>query len=92
MSANFIYLQDDDMELYIELGVLSGNPVYLFDAYNRAVIIFNSYENCAPPTSVFNVPQNCKGQERKKQKMQKHGASSILHRSGFLTKSFKTKF
>lgn len=48
---------------FYQVGVLSSNPnvpVYYYNPDNyEPVIVFNTYNNTAPPSSVFDLPAGC---------------------------------
>lgn len=57
-------MQDKVNDNYYQVGVLSSNPneaVYYLSNTALGVIVFDRYENSAPPDSVFDIPTSCKG-------------------------------
>ena len=73
--SSIVFQQED--EEFTELGVLSSDPnrpvyVYFVEGGSGVVAIFETFNKSAPPSSVFDIPPNCKSQEGRKEPAKKH--------------------
>ena len=77
-----IILQDTANENYYQLGVLSNDttqPVYYLSSTAIGLIVFDFYDDSAPPASIFEIPKSCKGVIPPERFEKKHRSSNVFN-------------